>query len=152
MNAKDYLEGIRTIEGDLERTLGCIQRCEDLLGIHGIRYDGEDFSSTGSHDKLSEAAVELMEYREYLKAIEKHYIELEKEAVYVISGIGEPNKRRALGLRFMDNMTFREIGRRMKYSPEGARHLCDGALRDLEPHLIKLIQDYRELTLSDKES
>lgn len=144
MNAKDYLEGIRMIEGDMERTLGRIKRCEDQLGLHGIRYDDGGFSRSAGDDPLSEGVVELMQYRQYLDAIQDYYISLEKEADFVIGSVRDPKKRRVLGLRFMDGMTFREIGSRVGYSDEWTRRLCDAAVSDLEPFLVPLLQEFRK--------
>lgn len=144
MNAKDYLEGIRMIEGDLERTLGRIKRCEDQLQIHGIRYDGGGFSRNDGDDPLSAGVVELMQYREYLSAIQSYYIGLEKEADFIIGAMTNPVRRRAVALRFMDNMTFREIAERLDYSVEGARDLCASGIRDLDGMLVPLLQEHRE--------
>lgn len=152
MNAKDYLESMRTIAVDLERTMGRIRRCDDQLELHGIRYDGGSFSSSGRNDHLSASVVELMEQREHLAAIQRHYIAMEDEAEYVITAIADPNKRRAAGLRYLECMTYRQIAKRMDYSPEGARNLCEGAIYSLDGVIVKLIQDYRDLTLSDGES
>ncbi len=143
MNAKDYLEGIRMIEGDLERTLGRIKRCEDQLQLHGIRYDGGGFSRSEDGDPLSAGVVELMQYREYLDAIQAYYIGLEKEADFVIGAMGHPARRRAVALRFMDNLTFREIAERLGYSVEGARDLCASGVRDLDSMLVPLLQEHR---------
>lgn len=144
MNAKDYLEGIRMIEGDLERTLGRISRCEDQLQVHGVRYESGSFSRTGGDDQLSAGVVELMQYREYLSTIQAYYIGLEKEADFVIGSMDNPTRRRAVALRFMDNLTFREIAERLDYSVEGARDLCASGVRDLDAVLVPLLQEYRD--------
>lgn len=153
LNARDYLEGVRMIAGDLERTLGRIRRCDDQLELHGVRYDGDGgFSSTGERDAMSAGVVELMQYREYLDAIQSHYITLETEADFVIGSLGSTPRRRALALRYMDDRTFREIASRLDYSVEGARGLVDAGLRDLDGILVPLLQEHRKLTLSASDS
>lgn len=145
MNSEDYFEGIRTVTVDLERTLGRIKRCDDQLELHGVRYDGDGgFSSTGERDAMSAGVVELMQYREYLKTIQGYYISLEKEADFVIMSVRDPKKRRALGLRYMENLTFGEIGERIGYSDEWARRLCELALEELDHVLVPLLQEYRQ--------
>lgn len=131
------------IEGDLERTLGRIKRCEDQLQLHGIRYDSGGFSRSEGDDPVSAGVVELMQYREYLAAIQAYYIGLEKEADFVIGAMEHPARRRAVALRFMDNLTFREIAERLGYSVEGARDLCAAGVRDLDGMLVPLLQEHR---------
>lgn len=152
MNAKDYLEGLRMVEGDLERAMGRIRRCEEQLDLHGVSYDAGSFTSPKGVDRLSAGIVELMEYRESLAAIQAHYLEMEAEADYVIGALSNPARRRALALRYLDNLTYREIGARLGYSTEGARDLCKAGVRDLDAVLVPLLQERRNLTPSASES
>lgn len=148
MNARDFLESLSMVEASIERTVGRIRRVELQLEVHGISYEGDVPTGDGC-DQLSAGVVELLDYREYLKVIQRHYISQEKEADFVISAIKDARHQRVIALRYMDGLSFRAIGRRMDYSPEGARKLCEKAVAELDGFLIPVLQEYRKLTQVD---
>lgn len=145
MKIEDYLESIRMINGDLERTNGRIQRTEALLGLKGISYDGRGFSRTEQFpgDGLTESLVKLMEYREYLDALLEYYIGQEKEADFVLSAIENANRRRAVSLRYMDNLSFSRIARKMNFGKTTVWELVTSGVEELRPILIPLLQEYK---------
>lgn len=145
MNVEDYLESIRMINGDLERTNGRIQRTEALLGLKGISYDGQCFNRTESFpgDGLTESMVKLMEYREYLDALLEYYIDQEKEADFVLSAIANANRRRAVSLRYMDNMSYGKIAKKMSFGKTTVYELVSSGVDELRPILIPLLQEFK---------
>lgn len=145
MNAKDYLEGIRTLVGDVERTINRIQRVEDQLAVKGIRYDASGPSSmTG--DPLSTVVVDLIGYHEALDALLESYIDEEAEAVYVIESLSTHVMRRAVSLRYLDGKRVKDIAARMGYSPDGIRDAISRARLELDSDnkLARAISEYRE--------
>lgn len=51
-----------------------------------------------------------------------------------------PNRRRALGLRFDEDMTYREVAEELDISPESARDRLRGALSALAPILAEMLR------------
>ena len=145
MNAQDYLEGVRMIKIDIERTISRIFRTESQLEAHGIIFDGT-IVKRDIDQRLSAAVIDLLEYRETLLGVQTCYIKQETEADFIVSKIDNPNHRRVLGLRYMDGMTYREIAKRINYTPEGARKLCIRAVEGLDKILVPLLQVYSELS------
>lgn len=142
MAAKDYLEGIRTLVGDVERTLNRIRRVEDQLEVKGVRYDGCKPTRTNS-EPLSSGVVALIEYHETLDVLLDRYIEEEAEAVYVIETLSTHVMRRAVSLRYLDGKKIKEIAGLMGYSEDGIKHAIERALAELDTDnkLAKSISD-----------
>lgn len=145
MNAKDYLEGIRTLVGDIERTLNRIRRVEEQLDVKGIRYDGKDPVRVTS-DPLSSGVIALVEYHEALDTLLDRYIEEEAEAVYVVESLSTHVMRRAVSLRYLDGKQVKEIAGIMGYSVDGVRHAIERARGELDSgnKLAASIAEYRE--------
>lgn len=57
MNAKDYLESVRMVQCDIERTLARIQRVEAQLEVHGITYDGDNITHSND-DRITLGIIE----------------------------------------------------------------------------------------------
>lgn len=149
MNANDYLEGIRTLVGDIERTINRIQRIEDQLAVKGIQYSGAEPKSV-SGDPLSSGVVELIAYHEDLDTLLERHIDEEAEAVYVIESLSTHVMRRAVSLRYLDGKPIKEIAARMGYSPDGIRDAISRAKRELDAdnRLARALSEYRDCRIS----
>ncbi len=122
---EDFIQETRTLNGDIRRTIGRIQRVEDILSVHGMRYEGGSFTRASNDGTIPLHVVELVEYWEALQALLRHYRQDEERAVYIIEGIEEPHWRAALSLYALDGYTTSAIGRELCCSKDTARRWLD---------------------------
>lgn len=147
MNAKDYLEEAKMINVSIKRTVRRIRRIEEMLDVHGVAYDG-DMVTSGSSDTTALNVVDLVEKREYLRILERHYLERDDEVEFVISALNDPIEQYVLSLRYQDGLSYKAVGREVGYTGEGARKACERAIKKIDPILIPLLQDYKRVVTS----
>lgn len=128
----------------LERLERQIVKLRDLLDIQGVNYGSESVSKSSGEGYIPNNVLELIECLEELTAMQSTYLDLQRESEWVIRQVSNPWGRRALGLRYLDSMSYSEIGKTMGYSTEGARKLCNKAVASLDPVLHELIRKYRK--------
>lgn len=143
MKAKEYLEQVRMLNTNIEKTLSKIERCEAQLAVMGISFDGERCVKD-NENRTTMKMVEFAGYREDLETLQDYYIEQEKEASYVISSITNPTKQRAVSLHYVEGLSMSEIARKMGYTKSNIQYHIESAVEDLDRRLVHLIQDYKQ--------
>lgn len=147
MNAKEYLLQYRDIQEEIASIMGQIEEIESFLGYHPVQLDNVGGSrSNYREDKMSE----------YLSKVADLYAELQEKNAKLILKKQEirekvellkeyPNEREVLMLRYLTihpkrayaPIGWKEIGRRMNYSPEGLKKIHSRALNHLQEELEK---------------
>lgn len=147
MNAKDYLEEVKLINVSIKRTQRRLKRIEDMLEIHGISFDGDTICRSNDN-KADIHIIEMIEQREYLRILERHYLAKDDEASFIIGAVDNPLEQYVLSLHYQDCLSFRKIGEEVYLTHEGARKACERGTRKLDVILVPLMQEYKRVATS----
>ena len=147
MTAKRYLEQVRRIRQEithLDEQIRTIRSTVD--SYHPIQIDDTGASHLNYRtDKMSEKMSEVVDLWQELEDKKADLILREAEVRKKVSQIEDVAEKEVLILRYLTihprqplkPIGWRQIGYRMGYSPEGARHIHDRALRDFDEILKK---------------
>lgn len=140
MTAKKYLNQIRWLTIEIE------SRRETLLRIREETYgltsgmNGPVVDTSGNSSKTERAAIKLQEAAERL---EKTIIRREKLREKIEADIGkltDPAERSVLILRYIELLSWDEIGERMNYARRTAQRIHGRALGSIE----RILKEERE--------
>ena len=115
MNAKEYLGEARWARVRLESLLEKRRWCAQMAACH----------SGGGSEALARLQREV-DLRIDAEA------RRELEALGRIEALADPGQRQVLQYRYLNGLSWKEIARRMNYSPDWVKHLHGRALREME--------------------
>jgi DNA-directed RNA polymerase specialized sigma subunit len=75
---------------------------------------------------------DLLEYEDKLKSLISEYARLKKEIQGVIEGVSNMQQRTILRLRFIERLSFRDIGIAMSYSKSQIDRLYQKAIENVK--------------------
>ena len=122
MLARDYFESLLTLESDLKRAKDRLELAENKLDGLGHSGTSSIASRSVDPDKFTNRICAVDKAREQLKENYDYLVEREAEAMDIIDHVGDPALRctglwrECLELRYLRNMTIREVGSRVDVS------------------------------------
>lgn len=142
MNARDYMEGIRSQRTDLYVLHSRIQRIEGLLTLHGIDLERDH---VGGADSMEDRISDLIEVRERLQEAEREFLDSEDEAAYVLGAIEDPIGKRAVSMRYLDGMSYSAIARCIGFANKSSAYrACERTIAEMDVWIGAVISQYRE--------
>lgn len=84
------------------------------------------------HSKTEDNALEVIEYEEKLKALMRDYAKLKSEIQDVIEGVDGMRERTILRLRFIERLSFRDIGIAMAYGKSQIERIYRNAIEKVK--------------------
>jgi DNA-directed RNA polymerase specialized sigma subunit len=147
MTAKEYLEQVRQIRQEIIRLGEQIETIRtDVGSYHPIQLDDTGASHLNYRtDKLSEKMAAVVDLCSELEDKKADLILQEAFIRKLVSMLSDPREREVLTLRYLTihprkpfaPIGWKQIGFRMGYSAEGARHLHDRALKSFSQIIKK---------------
>lgn len=114
--AKTYLMKIRWIDDEIKRAEEEIEHLTALAeGIKAVTYD-RDKVQTSQDDKMSDAVIKIVAYKEKMLAESLKLIELRDTIRQQIAGMPDPIHRQILFRYYMDCQSFEKIACDLNYS------------------------------------
>ena len=96
----------------------------------GMRLDGMPGGGIG--DPVGEAVANLDKMRmRWMRTIDQ-YLALMLRADEAIAGLGSPEVRTVLRLRYIDGLPWEEVSVKVNYASSHCRRLCNKGVRELE--------------------
>lgn len=148
MTAKEYLEQYRKGKMQMIWIARQIEKIETELGYHPIQLDDSGASHLNyREDKFAEKMAEVGDLYNDLNLAKEKLILTEGEIWKKVGQIEDIREQKVLMLRYLTihpkrpyaPIGWRDIGFRMGYSAEGARHLHDRALKNFSK-ILKLTE------------
>ena len=112
-NAKEYLDEIRDLKGDIDRLKKTLTQWENAVGASAINYSPDRVQTSPRQDKLEMDVINNLERRERVKArLEEsitQFIERQEQAIYYINQIDSEEQKEVLTLRYIECLKWSEI-------------------------------------------
>lgn len=146
MTAKEYLLQYRDIQEEIASIMEQIEEIESFLGYHPVQLDDVGGSrSNYREDKMSEYLAKVADLYTELQEKSAKLIVKKNEIREEVDTLSDPNEKKVLTLRYLTPhpkkiyapLGWREIGRRMNYSPEGAKKVHQRALINFQDRINK---------------
>lgn len=115
--AKQYLMQIRWIDDDIKREEEEIRRLTAIAeGIKAITYDRDKVQSSGGSDKMTDAVIKIMEFKDRMTADSLRLIELRTTIRQQIAELPDPVHKQILFRYYFDAQRFEKIAADLGYS------------------------------------
>lgn len=112
-NAREYLEEIRALKGDIERLKKTLDQWESAVGASAINYSPDRVQTSYRQDKLEMDVINNLERRDKVKAkLEESitvFVERQEQAIYYINQIDSEEQKEVLTLRYIECLKWSEI-------------------------------------------
>lgn len=84
------------------------------------------------HSKTEDCALKVLEYEEKLKGLMEQYAKLKAEIQDAIEGVKDMRERTVLRLRFIERLSFRDIGIVMAYGKSQIYEIYQEAIKKVK--------------------
>ena len=124
------LKQLLSLPKQIEAVRMKLQRLRDQAGMHSVSLDGMPRGS-GVKDRVGELAAAIVDAEEELQRLTEDYEQIRARAADWIDGLGSDDVEASLilGLRYLDQWGWDQIGSECRMEPDAARKICTRFLK-----------------------
>lgn len=132
MTTKEYLNQIRKLTFMVDAKLEEIYRLRTLACRITVSTEGERVKSTPDPDRLADAVAKIIKNEEELNILVKRLMNQRTQIIGMIDELENPNSHKILTLRYVQELTDKEIAAKMNIVPSNVYKIQKAALREFE--------------------
>ena len=132
MTTKEYLNQIRKLTFMVDAKLEEIYRLRTLACRITVSTEGERVKSTPDPDRLADAVAKIIKNEEELNILVKRLMNQRTQIIGMIDELENPNSHKILTLRYVQELTDKEIAAKMNIVPSNVYKIQKTALREFE--------------------
>lgn len=132
MTTKEYLNQIRKLSFMVEAKLDEIYRLRTLACRITVSTEGERVKSSSDPDRLTEAVAKIIKSEEELNILVKRLMKQRSQIIGMIDELENPNSHKILTLRYVQELTDKEIATKMNIVPSNVYKIQKVALNEFE--------------------
>ena len=132
MTTKEYLNQIRKLTFMIESKLDEIYRLRSLACRMTVSIEGERVKSSPDQDRLATAVAKIIEREDELNLLVKRYMKQRSQIIEMIDELENPNSHKILTLRYVQELSDKEISVKMNIAPNHVYKVQKIALNEFE--------------------
>lgn len=132
MTTKEYLNQIGKLTFMIEAKLEELYRLRTLACRVTVSTEGERVKSTPEPDRLADAVEKIIKCEEELNVLIKRTMKQRTQIIEQIDSLENPNSHKILTLRYVQEMTDKEIASKMNIAPSHVYKVQKIALNEFE--------------------
>ena len=132
MTTKEYLNQIRKLTFMIDAKLDEIYRLRTLACRMTVSTEGERVKSSPDPDRLADAVSKIIEREDELNILVKRYMKQRSQIIEMIDELENPNSHKILTLRYVQELSDKEISVKMNIAPNHVYKVQKIALNEFE--------------------
>ena len=132
MTTKEYLNQIRKLTFMIDAKLDEIYRLRTLACRMTVSTEGERVKSSPDPDRLADAVSKIIEREDELNLLVKRYMKQRSQIIEMIDELENPNSHKILTLRYVQELSDKEISVKMNIAPNHVYKVQKIALNEFE--------------------
>lgn len=132
MTTKEYLNQIGKLTFMIEAKFEELYRLQTLACRVTVATDGERVKSSPAPDRMADAVEKIIKCEEELNALIKRTVNQRSQIIKMIDALDNPNSHKILTLRYVQELTDKEIASKMNIAPSHVYKVQKTALIEFE--------------------
>ena len=132
MTTKEYLNQIGKLTFMIEAKFEELYRLQTLACRVTVATEGERVKSTPDPDRMADAVEKIIKCEEELNALIKRTVNQRSQIIKMIDALDNPNSHKILTLRYVQELTDKEIASKMNIAPSHVYKVQKTALIEFE--------------------
>ena len=132
MTTKEYLNQIGKLTFMIEAKFEELYRLQTLACRVTVATDGERVKSTPDPDRMADAVEKIIKCEDELNALIKRTVNQRSQIIKMIDALDNPNSHKILTLRYVQELTDKEIASKMNIAPSHVYKVQKTALIEFE--------------------
>ena len=132
MTTKEYLNQVGKLTFMIDAKFEELYRLQTLACRITVATEGERVKSSPDPDKMAEAVEKIIECETELNTLIKRTINQRNQIIKMIDELENPNSHKILTLRYVQDLTDKEIASKMNIAPSHVYKVQKTALNDFE--------------------
>lgn len=132
MTTKEYLNQIGKLTFMIEAKFEELYRLQTLACRVTVATDGERVKSSPDPDRMADAVENIIKCEEELNALIKRTVNQRSQIIKMIDALDNPNSHKILTLRYVQELTDKEIASKMNIAPSHVYKVQKTALIEFE--------------------
>lgn len=132
MTTKEYLNQIGKLTFMIEAKFEELYRLQTLACRVTVATDGERVKSTPDPDRMADAVEKIIKCEEELNVLIKRTVNQRSQIIKMIDALDNPNSHKILTLRYVQELTDKEIASKMNIAPSHVYKVQKTALIEFE--------------------
>jgi DNA-directed RNA polymerase specialized sigma24 family protein len=132
MTTKEYLNQIGKLTFMIEAKFEELYRLQTLACRVTVATDGERVKSSPDPDRMADAVEKIIKCEEELNALIKRTVNQRSQIIKMIDALDNPNSHKILTLRYVQELTDKEIASKMNIAPSHVYKVQKTALIEFE--------------------
>lgn len=132
MTTKEYLNQIGKLTFMIEAKFEELYRLQTLACRVTVATDGERVKSSPDPDRMADAVEKIIKCEEELNVLIKRTVNQRSQIIKMIDALDNPNSHKILTLRYVQELTDKEIASKMNIAPSHVYKVQKTALIEFE--------------------
>lgn len=132
MTTKEYLNQIGKLTFMIEAKFEELYRLQTLACRVTVATDGERVKSSPDPDRMADAVENIIKCEEELNVLIKRTVNQRSQIIKMIDALDNPNSHKILTLRYVQELTDKEIASKMNIAPSHVYKVQKTALIEFE--------------------
>ena len=132
MTTKEYLNQIGKLTFMIDAKFEELYRLQTLACRVTVATDGERVKSSPDPDRMADAVEKIIKCEEELNALIKRTVNQRSQIIKMIDALDNPNSHKILTLRYVQELTDKEIASKMNIAPSHVYKVQKTALIEFE--------------------
>lgn len=132
MTTKEYLNQIGKLTFMIEAKFEELYRLQTLACRITVATEGERVKSSPDPDRMADAVEKIIKCETELNALIKRTVNQRSQIIKMIDELENPNSHKILTLRYVQDLTDKEIASKMNIAPSHVYKVQKTALNDFE--------------------
>ena len=132
MTTKEYLNQIGKLTFMIEAKFEELYRLQTLACRVTVATDGERVKSSPDPDRMADAVEKIIKCEEELNVLIKQTVNQRSQIIKMIDALDNPNSHKILTLRYVQELTDKEIASKMNIAPSHVYKVQKTALIEFE--------------------
>lgn len=132
MTTKEYLNQIGKLTFMIEAKFEELYRLQTLACRVTVATDGERVKSSPDPDRMADAVEKIIKCEEELNTLIKKTVNQRSQIIKMIDALDNPNSHKILTLRYVQELTDKEIASKMNIAPSHVYKVQKTALIEFE--------------------
>lgn len=133
--ARGYVEHVAALMRECAALSDRERRIRERMGLRAAAYDGPTGGGVAGGDAIPSALAELDEVMGERAAALMDAADEVRRCQLAIAGVADPTQRAVLDMKYLQGMTWPEVGERLHVSERWCREIRDDGLCELFDHM-----------------
>jgi len=132
MTTKEYLNQLRKLTFMVDAKFEELYRLRTLACRITVSTEGERVKSTSDPDRMAEAVGKIIKCEDELNLLIKRTMNQRKQIIEMIDSLENPSSHKILTLRYVQELSDKEIASKMNIVPSNVYKIQKTALKEFE--------------------